>query len=101
MASRTQSSQASCQQQFDVDGLNTPVDALQQRIHQMVLDHEAKIENLENELRRARFALDQRSLHHNGKEASEALEDAVSLFWNSPCLQHLCSGAMEMEVGCT
>lgn len=79
MASRTQSSQASCQQQFDVDGLNTPVDALQQRIHQMVLDHEAKIENLENELRRARFALDQRSLHHNGKEASEALEDALGL----------------------
>ncbi|CAN7986418.1 unnamed protein product [Ixodes hexagonus] len=81
MASRGQSSQASCQQQqqFDVDGLNTPMDALQQRIHQMVLDHEAKIENLENELRRARFALDQRSLHHNGKEASDALEDALGL----------------------
>lgn len=76
MASRTVSA-APLQQPFDVDGMPCPADALQQRIHQMVLDHEAKIESLENELRRARLALEHCSyLHSNGKEAPESLEDA-------------------------
>lgn len=75
MASRTVA--APLQQQFDVDGMACPVDALQQRMHQMVLDNEAKLESLENELRRARLALERCSfLHVNGKEALESLEDA-------------------------
>ncbi|KAH6933772.1 hypothetical protein HPB50_018251 [Hyalomma asiaticum] len=64
------------QQQFDVDGLACPVDAVQQRLHQMVLENEAKIESLENELRRVRLALERSYLHVNGKEALDCLEDA-------------------------
>ncbi|KAL1414329.1 hypothetical protein MTO96_007572 [Rhipicephalus appendiculatus] len=75
VASRTTAAPLQQQQQFDVDGLACPVDAVQQRLHQMVLENEAKIESLENELRRVRHALE-RSLHVNGKEALESLEDA-------------------------
>lgn len=75
VASRTTAAPLQQQQQFDVDGLACPVDAVQQRLHQMILENEAKIESLENELRRVRHALE-RSLHVNGKEALESLEDA-------------------------
>ncbi|KAL3199070.1 hypothetical protein MRX96_044039 [Rhipicephalus microplus] len=75
VASRTTAAPLQQQQQFDVDGLACPVDAVQQRLHQMVLENEAKIESLENELRRVRHALE-RSLLVNGKDALESLEDA-------------------------
>ncbi|KAH7960643.1 hypothetical protein HPB49_022002 [Dermacentor silvarum] len=76
VASRTTAAPLQQQQQFDVDGLACPVDAVQQRLHQMVLEHEAKIESLENELRRVRLALERSYLHVNGKETLESLEDA-------------------------